>query len=423
VSPAVRILFLSMEYPPETGGGGIGSYVAIIAKALTRRGHEIHVLACVPGQASSDRRDGEVHVHRRGTPELGRLDGVLRSGKARLRLEVAAACFREYRRLRLDFDVVESPDWMAEGFLFALLRSKPLVGHLHTPLLVLATHNDKPRTWDRWLGDAVERFTMSLAQVVTSPSHLLADDLSASGWLGGREARVIRLPLDLDRWAALPPPEAAPPRILWVGRLEPRKAPETLVQAAARLADEIEDLEVVFVGGSNYSRDGKPYAEWTAALARELESPCRFVDVVPRTDLASWYERVRVAVLTARYDNFPVAGLEAMAAGRPLVTTSKTGVAELVVGAGAGAVVPPRDPIALAEALRPYLVDPARAGADGRRARVAIEMHCSPDRVAAQREVAYEEAVVRWRATLSGRMLTRIGQRARAVSSSSYRAP
>jgi glycosyltransferase involved in cell wall biosynthesis len=412
-----------MEYPPETGGGGIGSYVAIIGEALTRRGHEIHVLSCVPGQASSDRRDGAVHVHRRGTPELGRLDGLLRSGKARLRLEVAGACFREYRRLRLDFDVVESPDWMAEGFVFALLGSKPLVGHLHTPLLVLATHNDKPRTWDRRFGDAIERVTMSRAHVVTSPSHLLADDLSASGWLGDREARVIRLPLDLDQWAALPSPEAAPPRILWVGRLEPRKAPETLVEAAARLAAEINDLEVVFVGGSNYSRDGKPYAEWTAALARKLESPCRFVDFVPRTDLPSWYARVRVAVLTARYDNFPVAGLEAMAAGRPLVTTSKTGVAELVGGAEAGAVVPPRDPTALAEALRPYLLDPARAGADGRRARNVIELHCSPDRVAAERELAYEEAVLRWRATLTGRTLTRIGQRARASSSSSYRAP
>ena len=205
-------------------------------------------------------------------------------------------------------------------------------------------------------------------------------------------------------------------------RLEPRKAPETLVEAAAHLAAERNDLEVVFVGGSNYNRDGKPYAEWTAALARELGAPCRFVDFVPRTDLPSRYERVRVAVLTARYDNFPVAGLETMAAGRPLVTTSKTGVAELVGGAEAGAVVPPRDPTALAEALRPYLLDSARAGADGRRARNVIETHCSPDRVGAKRELAYEEAVLRWRATLTGRTLRRIGQRARASSSWLYRA-
>jgi hypothetical protein len=91
---------------------------------------------------------------------------------------------------------------------------------------------------------------------------------------------------------------------------------------------------------------------------------------------------------------------------------------ELVRGAEAGAVVPPRDPAALAEALRPYLVDPARAGADGRRARNGIEMHCSPDRIAAERELVYEEAVSRWRATFTGRTLTRIGQLARSSSSS-----
>src|SRR5207302_4227610 len=43
---SLRILFVSMEYPPETGGGGIGSYVAIIAPALVARGHEFHVLSC-----------------------------------------------------------------------------------------------------------------------------------------------------------------------------------------------------------------------------------------------------------------------------------------------------------------------------------------------------------------------------------------
>jgi glycogen synthase len=403
----MNILFLSMEYPPETGGGGIGSYVANIAQALASRGHEIHVLSCVPGQDTSDRLDGEVHVHRRGTPDLSGLDRFLRSGKARLRLEVSTACLRECGRLGLDFDVVESPDWMAEGFVFAVLGSSPLVGHLHTPLLVLADHNGKPRTWDRRLGDALERTTMRRAQIRTSPSYLLADDLRVSGWLGSRETRVIRLPLDLDRWAGLSPPETAPSRILCVGRLEPRKAPEILVEAAASLAAEGTDVEVVFVGGSNYSRDGKPYAEWTAQLARDRGAPCRFVDVVPRSELAGWYEGARVVVLTARYDNFPVAGLEGMASGRPLVTTSTTGVAELVRGARAGVVVPPCDSTALVEALRPYLVEPTRAGADGRRARAVVERHCSPERIAAEREAVYEEAVERWRSTVRARTLFR----------------
>jgi glycogen(starch) synthase len=385
-----------MEYPPETGGGGIGSYVANMGAALARRGHQVHVLSCVPGQSPSDRRDDEVYIHRRGALDLKRLDRLVRSGKARLRLEIAAACFLEHRRLGLDVDVIESPDWMAEGLVFAAFRSRPHVAHLHTPLLVLARHNDRPSTWDRRLGDALERITVRRADVVTSPSYLLARDLERSGWLRPGTAEVVRLPVDLEQWAGLSAAETTGPCVLAVGRLEPRKAPEVLVEAAAELASEVEGLEVLFVGGSNYERDGKPYRDWTEALARELGAPCRFLNPVPRTELPSIYGQARVAVLTARYDNFPVAGLEAMAAERPLVCTTTTGVAELVTDARAGLVVRPRDPRALAQALLPYLLDPSRAGEDGRRARAVVTESCSPERIAAAREAVYEEAIARW---------------------------
>jgi glycogen(starch) synthase len=410
----VRILFLSTEYPPETGGGGIGSYVANIGAALVGRGHEIHVLSCTHGQPTSDRLDGQVHIHRRGTVRLERLQRVLRSGKARLRLEVSLSCFLEHRRLGLDFDVVESPDWMAEGFVFALLRSKPHVGHLHTPLLVLARHNLLPPTWDRRLGDALERVSMHRADVVTSPSRMLARDLVADGWLREGVVRVVRLPVDLNRWSNLPPAEAASPRVVAVGRLEPRKAPEALVEAAAMLAPAIDGLEVVFVGGSNYTRDGKPYSDWTADLARKLASPVRFVDAAPGTEIPRWYGSARVAALTGRYDNFPVAGLEAMAAARPLVCTSSTGVAELI-REGGGTVVPPGDPRALAGALRAYLIDADLAGRTGRAARDTVERNCSPEEIAREREACYLDAIDAWqrRRIGRGRRMTRARPAAR----------
>jgi glycogen synthase len=393
-----------MEYPPETGGGGIGSYVANIGGALARRGHEVHVLSCVHGQAVSDRLDGKVLVHRRGALRLGPLERLLRSGKARLRLEISVSCFLEHYRLGLKFDVIESPDWMGEGLVFALLRSRPHVGHLHTPLFVLARHNDLPWTWDRSLGDAIERLAMRRADVVTSPSRMLVRDLVTEGWLRDGVARVVRLPIDLDRWAGLPPSEMAAPRVIAVGRLEPRKAPEVLIQAAAILAPEVKGLEVVFLGGSNYTREGKAYREWSAALARDLGAPCRFVEAVPRADLPAWYGSARVAVLTARYDNFPVAGLEAMAAARPLVCTSSTGVAELIRDSGGGTVVAPLDPEALAAALRAYLVESGNAGETGRRARDTVAFHCSPERIAAEREFCYLDAIDAWRRSAVGRL-------------------
>ena len=62
----LRILFISQEYPPETGWGGIGTYVHVTAHALARRGHEVHVLSSVPGQLERHYDDEGVWIHRVG---------------------------------------------------------------------------------------------------------------------------------------------------------------------------------------------------------------------------------------------------------------------------------------------------------------------------------------------------------------------
>src|SRR5205814_7902668 len=141
----VKILFLSHQYPPETNWGGIGSYTATMSRALSERGHEVHVLTCWDGQQSIDRMEGDVVVHRRqnvripGLRRFLRLPGVraaarpLRTPEAQssanpsLRLKTAITCYREHSRLAVDFDVVEAPDWMAEGLVFGLRHPIPLV--------------------------------------------------------------------------------------------------------------------------------------------------------------------------------------------------------------------------------------------------------------------------------------------------------
>jgi glycogen(starch) synthase len=392
----LRLLLLSREYPPETGGGGIGSYVATIAPILAQRGHEVHVLSCVDGQPSLDRVDDGVHLHRRGVPRL--LPRARRHFPATtLRVEGAVSGYRECRRLGLDVDVIEAPDWYAEGLIFALRRTRPLVVHLHTPLGVAERHNPGSFRWthDRRLADRIERVPVRRADVVTSPSHLLARDLEDEGWLHGRRPAIVRYPFDLGPWAGLAPAESAPPRVLMVGRLEGRKAPELLVRAAAMLKPEIPNLEAVFVGRSSLHHE-ESYRDWLDGLARALGAPCRFVDEIRREDLASWYASVRVVALPSRYDNFPYVGLEAMGAGRPLVCTVRTGTAELVAGTGAGAVVDVDDVAALADALRLYLLDPAAAGRAGREAHAIVERECSPDGIATQREACYREAIDVW---------------------------
>jgi glycogen synthase len=392
----LRVLFLSREYPPETGGGGIGTYVETMARALVARGHEVHVLSCVPGQKSEDQIREGVHLHRRGVwrvlPKMKRW--IPATGR---RIEGAISCYAEFRRLALDVDVVEAPDWMGEGLAFALSRARPLVGHLHTPLLLVGQNNPGSFRWtrDRRAASIIEQLAIRRADVVTSPSKLLVERLAEAGWLRPDGAAVIRYPADVEMWAGLPPVESSPPRVLTVGRLEELKAPEVLVRAASLLAPYVDELEVVFIGRSGL-RNGCSYRDWLMDLSSRLRAPCRFVDQTPRSELRTWYGSSRVVALCSRHDNFPFVGLEGMCAGRPLVCTSAMGTAELLDGSSAGAVVPVEDAEALAEALLPYLLDADVAGAAGRTARALVTRHCAPERIAERREACYHEALRRW---------------------------
>jgi glycogen synthase len=392
----MKILFLSMEYPPETGGGGIGSYVATIAPALAARGHEVHVLSCVSRQSSSDTMDRGVWVHRR--PQI-RVKGSSRVFGRMFpetvpRLLTPASTFVHYRRIGVRFDVIEAPEWMAEGLFLA--RTRPLVTHLHTPVHLTSHHNGRGTGEDVRAADRLERLSARRAALVTAPSRLLVRQLDRSGWLNGSPTRVVPYPIDLERWSSCPPVGSTGPTVLAVGRLEARKSPETLVDAAAELAPTIPGLEVVFVGRSSGTREGRSYRAWLEDRARREGAPCRFVEYVPRGDLAEWYGRARVVALPSRFDNYPMVGLEAMASGRPMVCTTQTGMAELIVGSGAGAVVPPLDAEALAAGLRPYLVDASTAVRAGETARAVVTESCAPAVVAEERERCYMAAIEKW---------------------------
>ena len=52
----MKVLFVSQELPPETGWGGIGTYVSMISRALAERGVEVHVLSVAPLLAEAIRR-------------------------------------------------------------------------------------------------------------------------------------------------------------------------------------------------------------------------------------------------------------------------------------------------------------------------------------------------------------------------------
>ncbi len=406
----MRILLLSHQYPPETGWGGIGSYTVTMSAALAGRGHEVHVLSCWDGQEPVDRREGQVFVHRRRNVHVRGLWRILEAPVVRRavqaarvphervgadplwRVKTAYTCYREYHRLGLDFDVVEAPDWMAEGLLLGERHTVPLVVDLKGNLLTYTRFGGQELTWHGRISDLLERRSVAAATVVTSPSHMTTEVLRAAGWTNVGGARIIRRPVEVSRWTVSDEASASPV-ILQIGRLETIKAPDVLLEAAARLAPTLPDLEVVLIGSTHGWIGGEPAGAWVERRAARLGVRCRIIDHTPWTELPAWYRRARVVALPSRFDNFPNVGLEAMASGRPVVCSSRTGLAEVADDSdGSVIVVPPDDPEALAAGLEPFLRHPEMAAAAGIRARAVIERAFTPDVIAAQREQVYEEA-------------------------------
>ncbi len=162
-----------------------------------------------------------------------------------------------------------------------------------------------------------------------------------------------------------------------VGRLRPEKAHEVLLEAVAMLARSGSDVRLCVVG------DGPRLAE-LQLLAARLGIEGRVTWAGERRDAATLAAAFDIGVVCSHWEGLPLAALESMAAGVPLVATAVGGLPTLL-DQDAGVLVPPADPDALAAALRPLVQDAARRariGAAGRdRVREQYSFRAMVDRV------------------------------------------
>jgi glycosyltransferase involved in cell wall biosynthesis len=166
--------------------------------------------------------------------------------------------------------------------------------------------------------------------------------------------------------------------------LHPVKGLDVFLRAAARLAGERPELRFGLYGAGPEG----PALERLAAglgLNGRLEAPGH----VPAAEALS---RLRVFVLSSHMENAPMALLEAMAAGIPVVATEVGGVPE-IVGDGTAQLVPPGDDAALAEAVARLLDDPALARQQAEAARRLVEERFSADANAEATLALYERLV------------------------------
>ncbi len=147
-----------------------------------------------------------------------------------------------------------------------------------------------------------------------------------------------------------------------IGRLNAQKGHTHLLDAAALLRARLPDVRTLIVG------DGDLMDELRGQVAR-LRLEDRVVFAGHRTDVPDLLAALDVFCISSLYEGTPLTLFEAMAAGRPIVSTAVDGCREILEDGVSGLLVPPADASALAGALERAATDAALRGALGRRAR------------------------------------------------------
>lgn len=190
-----------------------------------------------------------------------------------------------------------------------------------------------------------------------------------------RTAVVAGSGVDLQQFQPSQVP-TSPVRFLFVGRLLRSKGVEELALAARALRTAIPSAEVHLVGAVDANPDHVDTALLDAASARgDIICHGHVADVRPHL------QRCSALVLPSYREGLPRSALEALASGRTAIVSDVPGCREVVRIGHHGALVPARDPAALAQALIAYASDPPRLVREGQAARRTSERDFDVDMV------------------------------------------
>lgn len=335
------ILFINNFPGPGMGGGEV--QVLSIMRGCVEAGMRVH-LACVPGSALGVAAAAAgVTVH----------DVPMSLAKAR----AATSALRDIA-VSQNLEIVQGSGYFTNilARLTAPGTSARVVNLVQT-MPGAAAHDGGSRS-ALTLRRMADRATRRRADFVVAVSSAVARDLASHGYDDG-VVRVIPNGIDIDAVVSAadhPPPPGVPPGgplVVCVARLEPVKGVEDFVRAAALLSHERPDVRFALAGAGSLEGHLR-----TVAVAQRLTDALTFLGHVSAPPL------LRVAtlvVLPSRSEGLPIAPMEAMALGRPVVATAVGGTPEVVENGVTGILVPPGDVTALAGAMLALVGDPDRA--------------------------------------------------------------
>ncbi len=362
-----------LEQPGTGDAGGLNVYVVEVARRLAERGVEVDIFTRAVSRdvpPVAELAPGVLVRHLTAGPfeDLDKAD--LPGQLCHFTFEVlrAEAAYAPGR-----YDLVHGHYWLS-GQVGAVAKERwgvPLVQSMHTlgrvknaalaagdaaePGVRIRGEAEVVAAADRLVANTDEEATELIRLYDADPARVRTVnpgvDLSLFRPGSRRQAR-LRLGLPADAVV-----------LMFAGRVQPLKAPDVVLRAAAALTRDDPDLArrlcVAFVGGPSGTGRADPdgLTELSAALGISrvvrLEPPC------PQLELADWYRAATIVMVPSHSESFGLVAVEAQACGTPVVAASVGGLRTAVRDGVSGILVDGHDPASYARVVRELLLQPA----------------------------------------------------------------
>ena len=366
----LTILIAADTYPPDVNGAAQFGYR--LAKGMTGRGHNVHVLACRPGKGKSfsEFRD-EATVHRLRSHSVPTHEYFRITFPWEIKKEIALL----FDRIQPDVVHIQSHYMIGEHVLYEAVKRG---------IRIVATNHFMPENlnpflpFPQWFKDIVGRVSwrdmgkvMGQADVVTTPTPLAAKAMHQHAFL----RKVLPLSNGIDAAAyELKPGEEVPvnasPTVLFVGRLAEEKHIDVLIDAISKTPANL-DVHLQVVGGGEV----RPALE--AQVKRlGLGDRVRFLGLASDEELRRAYLGADLFCMPGTAELQSLVTLEAMSASTPVVLADAMALPHLVRDGENGYLFTPNDSDDLAAKITAVLSLPAdERAAMGKVSRSMVENH------------------------------------------------
>jgi glycosyltransferase involved in cell wall biosynthesis len=296
-------------------------------------------------------------------------------------------CIRAVRRelKRIRPEIVHGQGTERDCALSAVFSGFPNVLTIHGNMRRVARVRKAQPFSFLWLAARLERLTIPRSQgvvCITRHTQEAASSLAKHTWVVPNAVDAVFFDLDPQ------PPPGAPARILCVGDLYALKNQNALIRALDPLA-ESRKFEVLFLGKA---RAEEPYAAEFFRLVK-ARPWCGYRGFASREELKAYMRQATLLALPSLEENCPMAVLEALAAGVPVVAARVGGVPDLIEEGQSGFLCDPLEADSMRAAIERVLGNPAGAREVARQAKLRAKARFHPEVIARRHMEIYREVL------------------------------